>query len=242
MNDQSSELIWEPGPSYERYAEIYSDAFLAELGKDFDFDTDDPQTRSRLYEIPYRFQVARRNDDRGHASRETRQEYEKLAKRLSAFLEQLEKFNGHGIDTELWIGAKKLPSFDPHLDAADYPDFIYKSSIAYRYEFHRYLNFLQLGLDHQIKMLKSPGGRPKDEGLNLAVIYIANFWMYDLGRAYRLDYHKGSGLTDTVEFTRRLIQQIEPIEERQIISVMRRIKSEDRHRQRTFVSNSQKPS
>ena len=213
---------------YSQYAEIFTDDFLSEIGIEFDLDTSDKFIRGRLYEIPHRFFLARRIDDRGKSIREIRKEFETLEKRLVKFQQQLETLDGYGIDTEIYYGAKMLPNFDPNLDSADYPEFVYKSSIAYKYEFYRYLNFLQLGIDRELKQLKTPGGRPRDEGLHLAVRYIANFWIEDLSRTYSLDYHEGSGITDAFRFTARLIQKIEAIEEKQIVTAMRTVIREDR--------------
>lgn len=212
---------------YSKYADVYTDQFITGLARDFDLDENDPLTRERLYEIPYRFHLARRIDDGGKALREMQKEFETLAKRLVSFQEQMHRLDGYGLDSELWHGARMLPSFDPELDSEDYPDFIYKRSIAYRYEFQRYLNFLQLGLDSTIKRMKNPGGRPKDEGLHLAVRYITNFWTFDLNREYTVDYHEGSGISLAFEFTNRLIQQIEKTDERRIVTAMRTVIRQD---------------
>jgi hypothetical protein len=212
---------------YAQYRDVYHDSFINDLAKDFNLDESDPFTLERLYEIPFRFHLARRvhSDD---SIKETRKEYETLAKRLTLFQDQMHRLDGWGLDSELWEGAKMLPSFDPDLVSRDYPSFIYKDSIAYRFELQRYLNFLQLGLDQTLKRVKSSGGRPRDEGLHLAVRYVSNYWVYDLKREYKFDYHKGSGLSEAFEFTNRLIQQIEKIDERKIVTAMRTVVRENR--------------
>lgn len=230
------------GPAYASSREIYTDEFIAELAHDFDFDASSNHVLSRLYEIPFRYHLGNRIDHKGEGLKEARKDYERLQKALVTFQQELEKFHGTGIDMELWEGAKALPMFDPDLDARNYPEFVYKSSIAYYFEFFRYLNFLQLGIHKQIGRLKSVGGRPKRFGLSLAVSYISQFWIIDLNRRYSLDYHQGSGISEAFAFTSRLIQQIEPVEERKIVTAMRAlIKENARFRDQPKRDASQKP-
>ncbi|MEQ9491280.1 MAG: hypothetical protein RIM72_20060 [Alphaproteobacteria bacterium] len=122
-------------PGYRQYATLYTSEFLEELADRFDFDVSNSLTLSRLYEIPYRYNLANRIADGGEGIKLMRRKYEKLEKAFLAFQQELEKFGDWGIDSELWRGAKLLPMFDPKLESERYPEFIYKSSIAYCYEF-----------------------------------------------------------------------------------------------------------
>lgn len=203
--------------------EIFPADFLEALSCEFAFDAFAPEIKALLDEIPRKLNIARRLGDGREEIREYRKNFERLAQSLDDFLSVYDDLRSIGIDSEIWDGAKKLPGSDPNLSAKNYPEFIYKDSRAYEFELQRYLNFLQIGVYDQIKKLKTPTGRPKDQGLHLAVRHIANIWSLELKRPYTVDYHAGSGVSQAFAFTNRVVQQIEHTDERRVITAMRAV-------------------
>jgi hypothetical protein len=114
----------------------------------------------------------------------------KLQKKFLAFKEELEAQGGDYFNLEVSHGARLCGDLDPDLDPNDYPGKQFSKNYCYWFEFERYLKFFEVGLDHTTKNSKSRGGRPRNEGLHLAVNYIADFWVFKLGRKYTLDHHE----------------------------------------------------
>jgi len=67
----------------------------------------------------------------------------------------------------------------------------------------------------------SPRGRSKNMALANLVIHAADFWEMDLKRRFRIDYHKGAGLTPGFEFVKALLKPIDDVTDTQIITAMR---------------------
>jgi len=53
------------------------------------------------------------------------------------------------------------------------------------------------------------------------VIHAADFWELDLKRRFRIDYHKGAGLTLAFEFVKALLKPIDEVTDTQIIAATR---------------------
>ena len=93
-------------------------------------------------------------------------------------------------------------------------------------------------IEAALEELKSyKGGRPANEGAYEFVAYLSDFWARDLERPYTIDSHQGQGLTEAFSFIQDCAAPLIPISDAQIISMMRKYKSQNRR----FFNDLQKP-
>jgi hypothetical protein len=85
----------------------------------------------------------------------------------------------------------------------------------------RLLQLLKAAAEPRVQDLGSPRGRRKNIALANLVIHAADFWEMDLKRRFRIDYHKGAGLTPGFDFVKALLKPIDHVTDRQIITAMR---------------------
>ncbi len=210
-----------PTPAYESARKHYTDQFIESLAKDYNFDPTDIEVLGRLYEIEYRYNTGQSFEGEADENREERQRHKKLLKTFRAFRKELEENGGDHFNLEVHHGARMCGDLNPNLDPEDYPGQDFSKNYCYWFEFERYLTFFGLGLEATIERNRSHGGRPKNGGLSLAINYISDFWHFNLGKKYTLDYEGGTGLSEAFIFTKRLIDPLDEVPEVQIVTAMR---------------------
>ena len=219
--------------------------FVATLASDYGFDRTNIEILGKLYEVEYRYRLGKSFEGEADLLKEQRKDLKKLLKAYHAFRNKLAACGEDYLNLEIRNGAELSGNLDPNLDPTDYPEESFSKNSCYWFEFERYLTFFERGLEKTIKDYKNEGGRRKNQGLETALPYIAEFWTETIGKQFTLDYERGAGLSEAFSFVKRLVAPLEDVTDTQIITVMRRwIKEEnesERRRAVGFAFDSQEP-
>ena len=199
----------------------YTPEFLSNIATRFGFSLGSDEQISDLHQIGYRYILGRRLEDDGGSLKNLRAEYLAFRKPLAKFAEALETFSQERLAHEMQYGARLLVEPSPSTEFPELSEHQKKRGEPYLFELKRLLRILGRGVDYQIDALTSKGGRPKNHGLDIGVIYAADFWEVNLGRLYTVDHHQGSGITEAFEFTKALLQPLDDLTDTQVTSAMR---------------------
>ena len=206
----------------ENAISTFSGAFLKSLGEKFGFDGTKPEIAAsiRYAAIGYFAVLGRRKspDNRKQA----RREYIQLAKNTRKFLKILENANENGIASDMEYVAQ-MESVANKAPLAALNDNAIQRGISGKYdELIRLLNLLVTAAEHGKENYSAKPGPKIDLALETLVRRAANFWIYELGRKFTIDQHKGSGTTKSFEFIRALASRLNNhISDTEVVTAMR---------------------
>jgi hypothetical protein len=191
--------------------QLYTDAFLAEVQQQFEFDAIQPETTTRLRDIARRYILGRRIENQPNLLKADRRRYQDLQKATERYISVLKKYQDDDLGSDMALAAEQL---DGALPETPDPERHYLQ-IVFLLEALRTVAIRQAG------HLATRAGRPKNFGLEDLVRHAAEFWIGALGRPFRIDYHQGAGVTRAFEFIRALVTPIDDVSDRQIVTAMR---------------------
>ncbi|WP_411820852.1 hypothetical protein ABFZ85_06615 [Hyphococcus formosus] len=199
----------------------YSREFIIELGRQFDFDGNNPEI---IEEINYirdgyiAYQAAEGHDD---YSIQVRAKFVEVKKAINNFRTVLKKYETQDLATEMYWGARRLKEVKPMTEFPELTEFEKTRGMPYYLELFRLLNVLDTGLNSSIANLAPSLGRKPDFPVQAVVRRAAEFWEGYLGRKFTVDYHGSEGLTRAFLFVQKLINEIKPTSDNKIINAMR---------------------
>ncbi|MDE2166561.1 MAG: hypothetical protein KGJ66_09525 [Alphaproteobacteria bacterium] len=214
--------------SWEIAEKAYNDKFLSALGSEFKFTALDPKLAYELRRIADNYILERRFGDLHELPATARKTYQDFLKVTEAFLNWLKKSYDHphfyNIATEILMTARGRREPETQTDFPGLTEHQKRVESHYR-ELLRLAVLLRATLIRRIKSLKrSPGPKP-DTALRHFILGCSEFWTHQLGRKFTIDYHKGAGLTDAFKFCRALLQPLERVREKDVVTAMRAEKS-----------------
>lgn len=232
----------DPGPErmgpWEIAQEIYNPDFLSNLAEQFQFSAADKDAQKKLVRIAFQYIYGRRCEDEPERYlKPLKKEYERLLKSVCKFRDHLTHFRAdtQDITYEILHAAQILDEPKPETDFPGLTEHDKERGEPYYLELLRLLKILEYGIDWQIDLLSSKGGRPKNNaGLSFTMPRIADFWIEKVGGRFTVDYHKGSGISDAFSFCKCLIEPLDNVPDTQIVTAMREeIRRRTKMRKRT---------
>jgi hypothetical protein len=206
---------------------VYTQKFLAEIGGKFKFD---PFTRNRASDLRWiaRTYILNRRleiswDEHGRRMQSLKS-YREFYKVTVSFLDWLKKSYDHAdfynIATEMLLVARNRGESDPQ---NEFPklDAHRRSVEAYYRELVRLTEILEATLERGILNATPRRGPRPDDTLRHFVSSCAAFWMADLKRRFTIDSHAGSGTTRSFEFVKRLLDPLDEIDDKKIVTAIR---------------------
>lgn len=200
---------------------VYTEESIRGLATRFDFDPDATTAIRELRDAGARYILGRRMEDEVQVRKEERAMIQRWLRETEGFLETLERLNEYDIQGELYYAARALNEPPPTLpQRLATKENLWKGS-PYFVELRRQAAILQHALADQVRRLTSRGGRPRNEGMDILITRVADFWVMDAKNRFSIDHHKGKGLTEAFEFVRALLDPIDDIPDTQIVTAMR---------------------
>jgi hypothetical protein len=190
---------------------VYSNEFLSALGAQFGFDALKPDTAEELRHIALCYIAGRRDENRPPSNVKDRRKFIALKKTTDDYLSILERQVAYDIESDIAWALSQVgrPKFDDK-----------KAGIYYR-QLLLLLDMMSMSTGYYVSSLASRGGRPKNVGLVWITPLAKKLWTAELGRKFTIDYHKGAGLTPAFEFMKALVQPLDDVTDKQIITAMR---------------------
>ncbi len=203
----------EENPKSDKWALIdkaYSDEFLSELTAKFNFDEPAPKMAQEIRVIGWRYlaDTAIDNDD-GAMRANSRKEYRALKKRIANFAELLARPEYADISSDLYFAALRLGAVPPQTEFPQLSEFEKTRGAPYLAELNRLLTLLDAAADDGIKCFSPPKGRKKKYAVENFARRAAYIWTDMLGRPFKLDYHRGAGLTPAFDFVKALLNRLD---------------------------------
>lgn len=199
----------------------YSPLFIVELGKQFDFDGDNPEIIEEINYIRSGYIAYQAAEDHDAYSKEVRSKYVEVNKAIAKFRAILKKHETQDLATEMYWGARLLKEMKPTTEFPELTEFEKTRGKPYYLELLRLLRILEAGVDKSIDHLAPSSGRKPDYPVQALVRRAAEFWEDYLDRKFTVDYHDNTGLTPAFLFVQKLINEIEPTPDNKIINAMR---------------------
>lgn len=207
----------------------YNNEFLSALGAEFEFNACDQKFAHELRHIAHVYILNRRPDDFDKRQKSARKSYQEFLKVTDAFLNWLRKSYGHpdfyNIATEMLMMANARREPQPQNNFPGLTDHLKRVESHYR-ELLRLTELLQATVIRRIKKSKRKPGPKSNEALGFFIIGCSEFWTHQLGRKFTIDYHKGAGLTQAYKFVRMLLEPLDNVPEKDIVTAMRAEKSQ----------------
>lgn len=203
----------EENPKSDKWAivdEAYSDEFLRQLGAKFNFDALTAKMAQEIRVIGWRYLVdtAIDNDD-GAMRANSRKEYRALKKRIANFAQFLARPEYADISSDLYFAALRLGAEPPKTEFPQLSEHEKTRGAPYLAELTRLLTLLDAAADDGIKCFSPPKGRKKNYAVEKFARRAAYIWTDMMGRPFKLDYHKGAGLTPAFDFVKALLNRLD---------------------------------
>ncbi len=202
----------------------FPEGFLASLGQRFRFDPSDAGLRQELAYIARRYQRdVRAFDISANCNSETRK-YRALREEVEDLRAALASPDFEALSSEIYL---TLRTTWPEKDEVVIRPAAVPSALVG--------DHILRGLDDLLKLVSQtasnvetrnapPKGRKPDYALECLVRNIAYLWKDILGQPFRLDYHKGSVLTEAAEFVITVAGFVAPdVTQTRLITTMRTI-------------------
>jgi len=199
----------------------YSALFIVELGKQFDFDGENPEIIEEINNIRSGYIAYQAAEGHEAYSKQVRSKYVEVNKAIAKFGAVLKKHETQDLATEMYWGARLLNEPKPQTEFSDITDFEKTRGKPYYLELLRLLRILEKGVNKNIDHLAPLPGRKPDYPVQALVRRAAEFWEDFLDRRFTVDYHGSEGLTRAFSFVQKLINEIEPTPDNKIINAMR---------------------
>lgn len=190
---------------------IYTDAFLAELQRQFGFEATRAETAALLRRIAGRYILGRRWENQASLLKSDHRKYIALKEGTERYQALVKQYDEDEIGSDMKTAAQQLDW--PQPEPSD-PEGYYRQLLLL-------LELLRTAAIRQAGYLASRGGRPKNFGLEDLTRLAADFWIGELGRRFRIDYHQGAGVTPAFEFIKALVTPIDDVSDKQIVSAIR---------------------
>lgn len=190
---------------------LYTAAFLAELQRQFGLDATRAETAARLRDIARRYILGRRTENQPELLKGDHRKYIELQKATENYLALLKQYEEQDIASDINVAAQQLEWPRPEPD----------DPMGYYRQLVLLLELLRTAAVRQAGYLASRGGRPKNRGLEDLTRHAADFWIGELGRPFRIDYHEGTGITLAFEFIKALVTPLDDVSDKQIVTAMR---------------------
>ncbi len=199
----------------------YSPLFIIELGREFEFDGNDPKIIAELNYIRSGYVAYQAAEGHEAHAKQVRSKYVEVSKAISKFRAVLDKQENQDLESDMYYGALALGEAPPQTEFAKITEFEKTRGRPYYLELIRLLRILEAGVDKCIDHLAPSPGRKPDYPVQALVRRAAQFWEDYLDKKFTVDYHGGEGLTRAFSFVQKLINEIEPTPDNKIINAMR---------------------
>ncbi|GJL90905.1 hypothetical protein [Hyphococcus sp.] len=199
----------------------YSPLFIIELGKQFDFDGNNPEIIEEINYIRSGYIAYQAAEGHEAYSKEVRSKYIEVNKAIAKFRAVLKKHETQDLASDMYYGALHLGEAPPQTEFPEITEFEKTRGKPYFLELMRLLRILEKGVDKNIDHLAPLPGRKPDYPVQALVRRAAEFWEDFLDRKFTVDYHGSEGLTSAFSFVQKLINEIEPMPDNKIINAMR---------------------
>ena len=206
----------------ERAQRALSAEFLKHLGDKFGFDGADRKIAESVRDIAQAYFVVlgRR---KLNFRKEARREYLQLIRDTAKFLEILENAKALGLADDMEIIARMRAHISS--PAKSHPITNDRNSAGKFDQLIALLNLLGLTAEHGKEIYSSKPGPKVDKALETLVRRAMDYWIFNLGRKFTIDHHKGTGTTKSFEFVRTLASQLGDISDTEIVTAIRADKS-----------------
>jgi hypothetical protein len=195
--------------------------FLALLGDKFRYDGTKPTIADSIRYVAERYYVVLGRPQVADYRKQNRGEYQQIIKDIRKFRETLKKAEEKGIDEDMdliagmHVSANQLGLSTHHQNpSGDNARKKYDALVDL-------LNLLELTAEHGKEVFSSRPGPKINQSLEVLVRKAADFWIFDLGRKFTVDHHKGTGTTPSFDFIRALASQLGDFSDTAIVSAMR---------------------
>lgn len=200
---------------------VYSDQFLSRLRADFGFDALDPDIAAQLRDIAFRYIVGRRAENQPADRKTSRRQFLALKKATKRYLALLAQHQKQDLASDIHLAmslefAEKQTPNIPRIAGSRRFD-----GNAYLQALIRLLELIGRTASWHAGFLETKGGRPKNLGLEQLTQKAAEFWRTQLNRRFSVDYHQGTGVTAAFKFIRALVEPLDDISDRRIVTAMR---------------------
>lgn len=212
--DQENEF---PGDIADR---VYSDEFLAGLGKKFNLNLT-IEVRRELHRMAQIYIANLRLGTDDSWDRTQRRRYRQLKSAASRFAKTIKAFEDDDIASHLFMTVRVMENealLGDKLISAQ------RNMPHNRTIYPHIMNLIDLigeAAECKVKEFIFPRGPKGNPGLHSMTMHAIALWQVDFGRRFTVDYHKGSGLTDAFQFMRALIDPLDDVSDQQIITAMR---------------------
>jgi hypothetical protein len=209
----------------ENARRVFSAEFLKQLGEKFGFDGTKPQIVDSVRNIAEGYFIALNRAQKTNFRKAARREYLQLIKDTDKFRKILENAKADGIDDDMELFAQ-LHARQEMSGASEYSQFPDTKNTLRKYDaLIAHLNLLILTAQQENQNFSTKPGPKIDEALAALVRRAGNFWIFNLGRKFTIDHHKGTGTTKSFEFIKTLSAQLSDIPDTHIVTAMRADKS-----------------
>ncbi len=199
----------------------FSPEFIVNLGDEFKFDGNSQKIIDEINYIRSGYVIARNADGHEAYSKSARKKYIEINKSIHEFRTVLEKHESQDLASDMYYGALGLNEPKPETEFLELSEFEQTRGKPYYLELLRLLMILEAGVEKTIDNLSPTRGRKRDYAIEAAVRRAADFWVIFLKRRFTVDYHEGSGFTQAFQFVQKLLNEIEPVPNKKIITAMR---------------------
>ena len=200
----------------------YSPLFIIGLGKQFDFDGNNPEIIEEINYIRSGYSMSKAFDGHEDYRKEVRADYKAVKKAIDKFRASLEQHKSLDLANDMYFGALYSQEPRPLTVFPELTEFEYTRGKPFYLELERFLRVLGAGADKAIEHLSPEKGRPKNYAVESLVRRAADFWIDYLGRKFTIDHHDGTGLTPAFRFVQRLANEIEKIPGKTLVTNMRK--------------------
>jgi len=200
---------------------IYDGSFIEGLSQRFKFDGNSPDIVKALLHMGVSYIVHRRLENTTSAA-QSRRSAATLKRAINTFRKAIKKGEDLALPELMAIGA--LYANDPVLDIYDLE--IEGKDDAYFYGLLRLLDFLEKGLDEEIRHSTGKPGPRANLGLQTMAIHAGQFFAVQLnGRPFTIDQHKPFKATQAFDFVKALVDPLDDVTQDDIITAIRSAKS-----------------
>ena len=168
---------------------LYSEEFLAGLGRELNFDGTNPQFAEEIRLIGLHYLRLRKVCSHAPDLAATRLTYADLSKKAGQFVATLESARNFDIATDMYLTALRLGEPAPKTRFSGLSKHQRERGEPYFLELLRLARLLHAAADEQVKEASPKRGPKTNPALEGLVRRAASFWILTLGRKFKFDHH-----------------------------------------------------